>query len=166
MITDWLGFHALFGAFFAGVIFPGERGLALELGKQLKFITTGLLLPLFFAISGLRTNVSLIHGWQLWLTCMLLVAVAIIGKMLQSMLSARFGGMTWRESATLGILLNTRGLVELVILNVGFDLGVLSQTLFSMMVLMALITTFMAAPLLHWIDHRQHEEVNYSSATS
>ncbi|HKD84952.1 MAG TPA: cation:proton antiporter [Terriglobales bacterium] len=167
LITDWLGFHALFGAFFAGVVFPRERGLEVELGKQLKFITTGMLLPLFFAISGLRTNVGLIHGWPMWLTCALLITVAIIGKMLPSMLSARFGGMSWRESATLGVLMNTRGLVELVILNVGFDLGVLSQTLFSMMVLMALITTFMAAPLLHWInDRKQHEGINYSSAAS
>lgn len=156
LITDWLGVHPLFGAFFAGVIFPGGREVAEGLAHQLRFVTAGLLLPLFFAVSGLRTNVGLIHGGRMWLICALLIAVAILGKLLGSMLAARYGGMNWRESATLGILLNTRGLVELIILNVGFNLGVLSQTLFSMMVLMALATTLMTAPVLHWIYPAHH----------
>lgn len=167
LVTDWLGVHALFGAFLAGVVFPGSRTVAEELGKQLRFVTSGLLLPLFFAISGLRTHVGLIHGWRMWLTCALLIAVAILGKLLPSMLVARYGGMSWRESAALGVLLNTRGLVELIILNVGFDLGVLSQSLFSMMVLMALITTIMASPLLHWIYPLQgHAEMSCPSVAT
>jgi Kef-type K+ transport system membrane component KefB len=156
LITDWIGVHALFGAFLAGVIFPGKEALGDELTSHLKLVTSGLLLPLFFVISGLRTNLGLIRGWQPWLICGLLITIAICGKLVAAMLSARLGGMSWRDAAALGVLLNTRGLVELIILNVGYSLGVLSHTLFSMMVLMALVTTFMASPLLHWIYPTQH----------
>lgn len=150
LITDWLGVHALFGAFMAGVVFPVKERFAAELGPQLR-LTSGLLLPLFFAISGLRTNVGLIRGWQMWLICGLLLLVAVAGKLLASMLASRYGGMSWRDSTALGVLLNTRGLVELIILNIGLELHVLPQKVFSMMVLMALTTTLMAAPLLHRI---------------
>jgi Kef-type K+ transport system membrane component KefB len=120
-----------------------------------------MLLPLFFALTGLRTNVGLISGGTMWLYCGAIILVAVAGKLGGSMLSARANGMPWRESAAIGVLMNTRGLVELVILNIGLDMGVLGPTLFSMMVLMALTTTFMTTPLLQWIypDRLAHKTV-------
>ena len=149
--TEALAVHALFGAFVAGLVMP--RGAALEAGLRgsLESITLVLMLPLFFAYNGLRTNIALLDNRNLWLVCGLIVVVAIGSKLLVSAVSIRLSGMTWRESFAVGVLVNTRGLVELVILNVGLDLHVLSPTLFSMMVIMALATTFMTAPLLDWI---------------
>ncbi|HEY0462315.1 MAG TPA: cation:proton antiporter [Pyrinomonadaceae bacterium] len=151
LITEWLGVHALFGAFFAGVISPKNKEFVREVLSRFEPLTVVMLLPLFFALTGLRTNVSLISGVTMWFYCILIIVVAVAGKWGGAMLAARFKGMPWRESAAIGILMNTRGLVELVILNIGLDMRVLSPTLFSMMVLMALTTTFMATPLLHWI---------------
>lgn len=149
--TEYLGVHALFGAFFAGVISPKNKDLVREISARFEPITVVMLLPLFFALTGLRTNVSLISGVTMWFYCAAIIFVAVAGKWGGSMISARANGMPWRESAAIGILMNTRGLVELVILNIGLDMGVLSPALFSMMVLMALTTTFMATPLLQWI---------------
>jgi Kef-type K+ transport system membrane component KefB len=146
--TEWLGVHALFGAFFAGAILPRGEGLRRSVAGRLKFVNTVLLLPLFFAFTGLRTSVGLLDGWALWLYCALILTVAVTGKLLGCMVSVRLSGMTWREAVSVGLLMNTRGLVELVILNVGLDLGVITPTVFSMMVLMALVTTFMTTPLL------------------
>jgi Kef-type K+ transport system membrane component KefB len=149
--TEWLGIHALFGAFFAGVVSPKQRGFVSELSARFESVTVVMLLPLFFALTGLRTSIGLISGSLMWLYCASIIFVAVAGKLGGSMISARFNGMSWRESAAVGILLNTRGLVELVILNIGLDMGVLSAALFSMMVLMALTTTFMTTPLLQLI---------------
>jgi Kef-type K+ transport system membrane component KefB len=110
-----------------------------------------LLLPLFFAFTGLRTEVSLIGGAMGWLQCALVIVVAVAGKFGGSMVAARATGLAWREAAVLGALMNTRGLMELVILNVGLDIGVISRELFAMMVLMALATTFMTTPLVAWL---------------
>jgi len=109
------------------------------------------LLPLYFAITGLRSSFFLISGARMWFYCAVIIALAIIGKFGGSLVAARINGMSWRESAAVGVLMNTRGLVELVILNIGLDLGILSPALFSIMVLMALVTTFMTSPLLSWI---------------
>jgi Kef-type K+ transport system membrane component KefB len=146
--TEWLGVHALFGAFFAGAILPRSEGLMRGVVGKLKFINTVLLLPLFFAFTGLRTSVGLLNGGALWLCSALILLVAVAGKLLGCVASVRLSGMGWREALSVGVLMNTRGLVELVILNVGLDLGIISPTVFSMMVLMALITTFMTSPLL------------------
>src|SRR6185503_2429701 len=110
-----------------------------------------LLLPLFFAFTGLRTNVGLLSGDVLWLYCIAIILVAILGKLGGATLASRAFGMSWREAGAIGMLMNTRGLVELVALNIGLDIGVLSPTAFTMMVLMALITTFMTTPLLNLI---------------
>lgn len=150
-ITEWLGIHALFGAFLAGVVMPRHGEFRHALTVKLADLTIVLLLPLFFALTGLRTSVGLLNGLDLWATCLLIIGVAIIGKFSGAMLPARYLGMTWREAGALGVLMNTRGLVELVILNVGLEIGVISPTLFTMMVLMALVTTFMTTPLLRWI---------------
>jgi Kef-type K+ transport system membrane component KefB len=149
--TEALAVHALFGAFVAGLMMP--RGAVLEEGlrTRLESVTLVLLLPLFFGYNGLRTNISLLNDGRLWVVCVAIVLVAIASKLLVTAVSIRLSGITWRESFAVSVLVNTRGLVELVILNVGLDLHVLSPTLFSMMVIMALATTFMTAPLLDWI---------------
>jgi len=151
LITETLGVHALFGAFLAGVVMPRHRELSRELSQKFEALIVVLLLPIYFALTGLRSSIFLISGAKMWLYCAVIIVLAVAGKLGGSMLSARFNGMSWRESAAVGILMNTRGLVELVILNIGLDLGILSPALFSIMVLMALVTTLMTAPLLRWV---------------
>lgn len=146
--TEWLGVHALFGAFFAGAVLPRSKALTHGVVGRLKFVNTVLLLPLFFAFTGLRTSIGLLNGGALWLYAALILLVAVAGKLFGCVASVRLSGMGWRDAFSVGVLMNTRGLVELVILNVGLDLGIISPTLFSMMVLMALVTTFMTTPLL------------------
>jgi Kef-type K+ transport system membrane component KefB len=151
LITESLGVHALFGAFLAGVVMPRYSDLSRELSQKFEAVVVVLLLPLYFALTGLRSSIFLITGASMWFYAAAIIFLAVAGKWGGSMIAARLNGMTWRESAAIGVLLNTRGLVELVILNIGLDLGVLSPALFSMMVLMALVTTLMTTPLLNWI---------------
>jgi len=151
VVTERLGLHLLFGAFLAGVVMPKERGFVREVLDKLETVTLVLLLPLYFAFTGLRTSVTLIAGTDMWLICLAIVVTAVAGKLGGTLIAARLVGRSWRQAAGLGILMNTRGLMELVILNVGLDIGVLSPSLFSMMVLMALVTTFMTSPLLEWV---------------
>lgn len=151
LATEFLGIHLLFGAFLAGAVMPKHEAFTTHLTERLQPITVVLLLPLFFAFNGLRTSIGLVSGAEMWIYCALITGVAVAGKFGGSMLGARLAGLHWRESMALGALMNTRGLMELVILNIGLDIGVISPALFSMMVLMALITTFMTTPLLHWI---------------
>jgi Kef-type K+ transport system membrane component KefB len=150
--TDRLGVHALFGAFLAGVILPKNSNLASSFVQKLETVNSVLLLPLFFAFTGLRTSVRLLSGGTLWAYCALIIVVAVFGKLSGSVISVRRAGVSWREALSIGVLLNTRGLIELIILNVGLDLGVISPLLFSMMVIMALATTFMATPVLDLLD--------------
>lgn len=147
LCTQALGIHLLFGAFLAGAIMPKAPDFVRYLRHRLELMTL-VLLPLFFALTGLRSNIGLIVGWQDWFYFSLILAVAIIGKLGSSMLAAHIMGMSWREAGVLGSLMNTRGLMELVILNIGMEIGVISQQLFSMMVMMALITTFLTSSLL------------------
>jgi Kef-type K+ transport system membrane component KefB len=151
MATEWLGLHALFGAFIAGVVMPKDYELAHALRSRLESFTLVLLLPLFFALAGLKTEIGALWSWDLGLTCALLVAVAVTGKLGGTFVAARASGVGWRDAGALGILMNTRGLMELVILNVGLEIGVLSKTLFTMMVIMAVVTTIMTTPLLRLI---------------
>jgi Kef-type K+ transport system membrane component KefB len=150
-ITETLGVHALFGAFLAGIVMPRHPKLSQELSQRLEAIVVVLLLPLYFALTGLRSSFFLITGAEMWFYCGAIIVLAVVGKLGGSLVSARVNGMSWRESAAVGVLMNTRGLVELVILNIGLDLGILSPALFSIMVLMALVTTLMTTPLLAWI---------------
>jgi Kef-type K+ transport system membrane component KefB len=145
--TDKIGIHPVFGAFLMGVILP-RRAAFIEQVRSLDQVNNVVFLPLFFVSSGLRTQIGLISAPALWLVCLLVVAVACFGKVLGGMLSVRWMGESWRESLTLGVLMNTRGLVELIVLNIGLDLGVLSPVLFAMLVIMAVVTTMMASPLL------------------
>jgi Kef-type K+ transport system membrane component KefB len=148
LTTELLGVHALFGAFIAGAAMPKGSAFVREVSGRLEDLAVVLLLPLFFAFTGLRTSVRLLNGAEAWLICGLIILVAVAGKLGGSALAARLSGMSWREAAAVGILMNTRGLMELVILNIGRDIGVLSRELFAMMVLMALVTTFMTSPLV------------------
>jgi Kef-type K+ transport system membrane component KefB len=151
LLTEYMGIHTLFGAFLVGAIMPKDPLLIRHLIEKFESITVVLLLPLFFAFTGLRTSIGLVHGAEMWFYCAIILLVAIAGKLGGSMLSGRVAGMQWRDAAVVGLLLNTRGLMELVILNIGLDIHVISPALFSMMVLMALVTTFMTTPLLELI---------------
>ncbi len=150
VITERLGLHLLFGAFVAGVAMPKDSAFVRHVLDRLETVTIVLLLPLYFAFTGLRTSVNLLAGPE-WLICLAIIVTAIGGKLGGTLVAARLVGRPWRQAAGLGILMNTRGLMELVILNVGLDIGVLSPNLFSMMVVMALVTTVMTAPLLQWV---------------
>jgi Kef-type K+ transport system membrane component KefB/nucleotide-binding universal stress UspA family protein len=149
LATDRIGIHAIFGAFLFGAIMPQHSELVAELTDKLEDFTVVFLLPLFFAFNGLRTNIGLIGGDpKMWLFCGLILLVAIVGKWGGSAAAARVVGLGWRESLALGALMNTRGLTELIILNIGLDLGVIPPALFAMLVIMALVTTFMTTPAL------------------
>lgn len=148
LATEVIGIHALFGAFLAGVAMPADAGVRAYLKSRLEALGSIFLLPLFFAFTGLRTEVGLLADPRSWLICLALIVVAITGKLAGSMLAARATGLSWNDSFALGALMNTRGLVELIVLNLGYDLGILSPSIFTMLVLMALATTFMTGPLL------------------
>jgi Kef-type K+ transport system membrane component KefB len=150
-VTERLGVHALFGAFLVGAVSPKNEGFVRAILERFEDVMVVLLLPLFFAFTGLRTQASLIDGASAWLVCALVIAVAVIGKVGGSAIAARATAMPWRDATVLGVLLNTRGLMELVILNVGLDIGVISHELFAMMVLMAVVTTLMTTPLVAWL---------------
>lgn len=147
LAAESIGIHAIFGAFLLGALVPHESRVARTLTEKLHDFVVIMLLPAFFALTGLRTQISLITG-AAWVACLLIIAVAFVGKFGGATLAARFTGLGWRDSAALGILMNTRGLVELIVLNVGLDLKVISPQLFAMFVLMALVTTFATSPIL------------------
>jgi Kef-type K+ transport system membrane component KefB len=146
-VTQAIGIHALFGAFLLGAVVPREGGLARSFEAALGN-KAALLLPLFFAFSGLRTSVGLLDSRSAWAVCGLICFVACAGKLAGTALAARATGLDWHGAGTIGILMNTRGLMELVVLNVGLDLGVITPVVFTMMVVMALATTLMTGPLL------------------
>ena len=150
-ITELIGIHAIFGAFLCGTVIPRTHGIPRRITDKLGDLVTAFMLPLFFAFSGLRTEIGLLGHASDWLLCVLAIAIACLGKFGGSVVAARLSGLGWRQSSAIGILMNTRGLVELVVLNIGYDLGLVSPRLFTMLVLMALVTTFMTAPLLRWI---------------
>jgi len=158
LTTRLIGVHALFGAFLFGVVLPKDAWLVEGLEKRLQPVIFYVLLPLFFAATGIRTNIGLIHGFQMWMIALGIVAVAVAGKFMGAMVPAKLMGQSWRESAAIGALMNTRGLMELVILNIGLELGILSSSLFSMMVIMALVTTYMTVPILSWVMPRERLE--------
>jgi Kef-type K+ transport system membrane component KefB len=146
--TEFIGVHAIFGAFLIGAIVPHQSRMARLAREKIEDVVRVLLLPAFFAFTGLRTQIGLVQGLDDWLMCLLIIAVATAGKFGGATLAARFSGVAWRDSAALGILMNTRGLVELIVLNIGLDLGVLTPRLFTMLVVMALVTTMMTSPIL------------------
>ena len=150
-ISELLGIHLFFGGFFAGAVMPKNRRISTKMRDQLGPITQTLFLPLFFAFTGLRTSIALLRGPEMWSILALIIAVAVLGKMGGSTVAAHWAGIPWRDAASIGALVNTRGLMELVILNIGLDLHIIQPALFSMMVLMAVATTLMTSPLLNWL---------------
>jgi Kef-type K+ transport system membrane component KefB len=162
-VTERLGIHALFGAFMAGLVMPKSgsvisgsvisestisKSMTGDIVERIESLSLALLLPLFFAVTGLRTRIDLLTDSSLWGVALAIVATAVLGKLAGAALTAKATGMAWKDSVALGVLMNTRGLVELVVLNAGLEMGVLSPALFTMMVLMALVTTFMTTPVL------------------
>jgi Kef-type K+ transport system membrane component KefB len=154
--TEMIGIHAIFGAFMAGAAMPRRAEIQHDIHQKLEHATITFLLPVFFVVVGLSTRVDLLNTPYLWGITLLVIATAIAGKWGGSMLAARAMGERWQDAAAIGVLMNTRGLTELVILSVGLELGVINTTLFTMMVLMALVTTLMATPMLALISPIYH----------
>jgi len=151
LATEAIGVHAIFGAFLLGAVIPHDSPLARSLHKGIVDLVTILFMPAFFAFTGMRTEIGLLSGRYEWLVCGAIIAVAVAGKFGGTTVAARLNGLDWRQSMGLGTLMNTRGLMEVIVLNVGLDLGVISPTLFTMLVLMAIVTTLMTIPLLHLV---------------
>lgn len=163
--TEVIGIHALFGAFMAGVIMPVNLNFRNVFIEKVEDVSVLLLLPLFFVFTGLRTKIGLLNDWNAWGITAIVIAIATTGKFLGSALAARFTGHAWKESFIIGSLMNTRGLMELIVLNIGLDLGVLSEEMFAMLVIMALVTTFMTGPvidLIHWLKPDKQPEIAVS----
>jgi Kef-type K+ transport system membrane component KefB len=152
--TDKIGVHPLFGAFLAGVCFPRVPEWQLALRERLDMLVSVLLLPLFFALTGMRTRLDLLNDSAMWLWAAVVLFAAVFGKMGGAALAARWTGQSWRDAAALGALLNTRGLVELIVLNIAYTFGVFTPTLFTMLVVMALVTTMLTTPILSLLGIR------------
>ena len=152
-VTELIGIHALFGAFMTGAIIPENAKFRNVFIEKVEDVSVVLLLPLFFVFTGLRTQIGLLNDPSLWMTTGIVILVAVTGKFFGSAIAARFVGQTWKDSLSIGALMNTRGLMELVVLNIGYDLGVLTPEVFAMMIIMALITTMMTGPALDLINH-------------
>jgi Kef-type K+ transport system membrane component KefB len=148
LATEAIGVHAIFGAFLLGAVVPHDSRLARVLEGRIEYLVTILLLPAFFAFTGMRTEIGLLSGWNAWLTCGAIIVVATVGKFGGTLLGARLARYDWQKASSLAILMNTRGLMELIVLNVGLDLGVISPTLFTMLVIMAIVTTMATTPVL------------------
>jgi Kef-type K+ transport system membrane component KefB len=159
--TQTIGIHAIFGAFLLGAVIPRESAIARQLSRKLDEVVSILLLPAFFAFTGMRTQLGLLSTPGHWLICGLIIVVATLGKFGGTLAAARLAGSGWRDASALGVLMNTRGLMELIVLNIGLDLGIISLPLFTMMVMMALVTTLATTPILqflanHWPDPCSH----------
>ncbi|MEO6489066.1 MAG: cation:proton antiporter [Ferruginibacter sp.] len=165
-LSSIIGIHALFGAFIAGVIMPASMSFRQIVIEKIEDVSIILLLPLFFVITGLRTQIGLLNEGYLWATFGWIILVAVAGKFGGSAIAAKMVGQSWKDSLSIGVLMNTRGLMQLIVLNIGYDLGILSPQIFAMMVLMALVTTFMTGPALDLINYfipekeEEHEKVN------
>lgn len=149
--TQLIGIHGLVGAFLAGTIMPDNLKFREVLKDKLEDVSVLILLPIFFVVTGLRTQVGLLNEGHMWITCLVIILVAVIGKVGGVGLASRVMGLNWKDSWSLGVLMNTRGLMQMVVLNIGYDMGILSPEIFAIMVLMALSTTFMTGPLLSLI---------------
>ncbi|HZD48848.1 MAG TPA: cation:proton antiporter [Silvibacterium sp.] len=155
--TDKIGIHPLFGAFLAGVCFPRIEHWQISIRERLDMLVSILLLPLFFALTGMRTRLDLLNGSAMWIWAGIVLAAAVFGKMGGAVIAARWTGQSWPNAVALGALLNTRGLVELIVLNIAYNVGAFSPTLFTMMVVMALVTTMLTVPALNLLGIRDGE---------
>lgn len=155
VITESIGIHAIFGAFLFGAVIPKESLVSTEPSRNIESLVKVMFLPVFFAFTGMRTEFGLLSTFNDWLICGGIILLATVGKFGGTWVAARFSGLSLVDSAALGILMNTRGLVELIVLNIGLDLKILSPTLFTMLVIMALVTTFATSPVFDWITRKQ-----------
>ena len=154
LATEFIGVHAIFGAFLLGAVSPHNSRVAGELTNRLQDLIQVMFLPAFFAFTGMRTQIGLLLTLEDWQLCGMLILIATVGKFGGTFIASKLTGLNWRDSASLGILMNTRGLVELIVLNIGLDLKVISPRLFTMLVVMALATTFITTPLLHLLTRK------------
>jgi Kef-type K+ transport system membrane component KefB len=152
LITSVIGIHALFGAFLAGIIMPEKNKIKEKLTHKIEMLTTVLFLPLFFVVTGLRTKVNLLNSPELIVLFVIVLLIAFGGKIIGTAIPARMTGKTWYQSWSIGVLMNTRGLMELIVLNLGYDLGVLPESLFTILTLVAIISTVLTSPLLDLIN--------------
>jgi Kef-type K+ transport system membrane component KefB len=167
LVTELIGIHALFGAFVAGTVMPSDAAFRRVLRERLETVSAVLLLPLFFAFTGLRTQLGLLDDAGAWLVCLAIIAVATVGKIGGTLLAARWTGLGWHESLTLGALMNTRGLMELIVINVGLEMGMIGRQVFTMLVLMALFSTLITSPALRrWLPrlHARGEAAGAAAA--
>ena len=162
-MAEVIGIHALFGAFLAGAIMPNNFSLRNLFTERIEDVSTFLLMPLFFAFTGLRTQIGLLNDTHLWFICSIIVLLAVAGKLIGSAFASKLVGYSLKDSLSIGVLMNTRGLMELIVLNIGYDLGILKPEIFTMMVFMALATTFMTAPALNLIEKIFAEKKNLSN---
>jgi Kef-type K+ transport system membrane component KefB len=153
--TEFIGIHSIFGAFVFGAIVPSDSPVVVHVKQRLEDLVAVLFLPAFFAFTGMRTQIGLVSGAVNWLLCGAILVVACAGKFGGTVMASRVVGLGWRDASALGVLMNTRGLVELIVLNIGLDLHLISPRLFAMLVIMALVTTMMTTPVLQWIV-REH----------
>jgi Kef-type K+ transport system membrane component KefB len=165
LATEAVGIHAIFGAFLLGAIIPHDSLLARDLSYKLNDLVVVLFLPAFFAYTGMRTQIGLVQGATQWFICGAILAAACVGKFGGSFVAARMTGLGVRDSAALGVLMNTRGLMELIVLNLGLDLHILSPTLFTMLVIMAIVTTLATAPALQLITRGSRRESSFEPVT-
>ena len=163
--TEMIGIHAIFGAFALGAVIPHDSGLARELTDRLEDFVVVLLLPAFFAFTGLHTQIGLLNSPQQWFLCGLIILAASLGKFGGTLFGARITGLGWREGAALGVLMNTRGLMQFIVLDVGYEMHIISPLLFAMMVIMALVTTFATTPILRLVMTEEPEQEARPSRT-
>jgi Kef-type K+ transport system membrane component KefB/nucleotide-binding universal stress UspA family protein len=157
-ISEVIGIHALFGAFMAGVIMPNNLNFKQVITEKVQDLALVLLMPLFFVETGLRTEIGLIDNPFLWMICLIIIGIAILGKFGGTILASRFAGLSWNYSLTLGVLMNSKGLMELVVINIGYELGILSPEIYSMLVIMTLVTTFITGPGLSIVSYFHREK--------
>jgi len=164
-LTEILGLHALFGAFMAGVVMPADIKFRKIMSEKVEGVSLSLFLPLFFVSTGLKTEIGLLNTPEMWILCGIFILVAVVGKFGSATLTARFVGENWKDSLYIGALMNTRGLMELIILTIGYEMHILTQPVFVMLVLMTLVTTFMTTPLLDFIHFCYHIRDKFAGKT-
>lgn len=161
-ISDIIGIHALFGAFMAGIAMPHNLVFKKNFVEKIEDVSLVLLLPTFFVLSGLNTQINLLNDWSKWLLCLVVIIVAVAGKFGGCTIATKLVGENWKNSLSIGVLMNSRGLMELIVLNVGYELGILKSEMFTIFVFMALITTFLTNPGLNLIEYifKNHKDID------
>lgn len=158
LITEAIGIHALFGAFMAGVIMPEQLNFKRVFTEKIEDVSLIILLPLFFVSTGLKTEIGLINSGSLWLVCAFIIIISMTGKLGGTLIASRFVGLNWHDSLSLGVLMNTKGLMELIVLNIGYELGILGGEIFTMLVIASLVITSLTGPGLNLIE-RFHPKI-------